>query len=87
MTLEETLNILNNAVTASVMDATEYTLCTKSTDTLKDVGLDSLDWSIVLIYIEDEVLLSEEVITELGEIINTGGTVQEMMEFFNSHGL
>jgi hypothetical protein len=87
MTLEESLNILNNAIATSVMDATDYTLCTKSTDIIKDIGLDSLDWSIVLIYIEDEVLLSEEVITELGKIINDGGTIQDMLEFFNSHGL
>lgn len=87
MTLEETLKILNTAVTDSVMDGDQLNLCTTGTDILKDIGLDSLDWSIVLMHIEDEVLLSEEVIGDLGELIGKGGTVQDMLDFFIEHGL
>ena len=89
MTLDRTLELLNKAVAESVitMGNEAAPVCTTGDDVLKDLGIDSLDWSIVLMHIEDEVLLSEEVIGELGEIIGKGGTVQDMTFFFELHGL
>jgi len=87
MTLEETIVIINTAVKESVMDGDQLNLVTSGDDILKDIGLDSLDWSIVLMHIEDEVLLSEEVIGDLGELIGKGCTVQDALDFFVKHGL
>jgi len=85
MTLDESLEILNWAVTESVMDINTANLCTQAEDTLISIGLDSLDWSIVFMHMEDKINIDEETMGELGPMIANNCTVQDMHTFFNDN--
>ena len=85
MTIDESLEILNWAVTESVMDINNTNLCTEAEDTLISIGLDSLDWSIVFMHMEDRIVIDEETMGELGPMIADNCTVQDMHNFFTAN--
>ncbi len=85
MTFEHFLELFNLAAYEAAVDKASVVTATSKEDEIRSSGLDSLDWSVAMMYMGDMFGISDEQMGDVQDLIVEGRTLSDLYGFVLEH--